>query len=338
MGEGGQHSHGGGSIVVTGAAGFIGSHVCEALVRAGRRVVGVDNFDPFYPESIKRRNLLSVERSARDQREGGSFELAECDVCDGESLGPVFERARAEGVIHLAARAGVRPSIEDPAGYVRANVLGTQVVLDAARRAGCARVVVASSSSVYGNNRKVPFSEEDDVSAPISPYAATKRACELMAHSHWHLTGMAVSCLRFFTVYGPRQRPDLAIGSFLARVSEGQEIAMFGDGSTSRDYTYVDDIARGVISAYQRSAEHGYRIWNLGGSSPTTLRELIATIGRVVGKEARVRATQPRAGDVERTYADVTRSRAELGYSPRVSLEEGIARQWAWMRGEGGAG
>lgn len=316
------------TVLVTGAAGFIGSHVCERLLARGDRVVGLDNFDPFYDPAIKRRNVAEVEHAG-----GDLFEMVEGDICDAGAVRAVLERARPEGVIHLAARAGVRPSIADPAGYARANVLGTSVMLEEARRAGVARFVVASSSSVYGNAASAPFSEAQDVSEPISPYAATKRSCELIGHAHWRLTGMPTACLRFFTVYGPRQRPDLAISMFLERVSRGQEIAMFGDGSTSRDYTYIADIVAGVVSAYDRIGAHGYRVWNLGNSHPVTLREMIATIGRTVGKEPRVVREPSQPGDVERTYADIRRARAELGYEPRTTLAAGMAEHWAWMRG-----
>lgn len=324
-----------GGVLVTGAAGFIGSHVASALLARGERVIGLDNFDPFYPAELKRRNLAAVERSAAGAGSAGAWAFEEADICDAAALARVFGRERPAGVVHLAARAGVRPSIADPVGYARVNVLGTAVVLEAARAAGCGRIVIASSSSVYGNNPKVPFAEGDDVSGPISPYASTKRACELLAHTHRHLTGMPAACLRFFTVFGPRQRPDLAIGRFLRAIGRGEPIQMFGDGSTSRDYTYIDDIVRGVLSAYDRVADHGYRIWNLGGSSPVTLREMIAAAARVVGREPVVERRPAQPGDVERTFADLSRSRAELGFEPRTTLEEGMRRQWAWMREEG---
>lgn len=319
-------------VLVTGAAGFIGSHVASALIARGERVIGLDNFDPFYAPELKRRNVAAVERSAGA---AGAWTLHEADICDAAAVARVMERERPEGVIHLAAKAGVRPSIADPVGYARANVLGTAVVLEAARAAGVSRVVMASSSSVYGNNKKVPFAEEDDVSGPISPYASTKRSCELLGHAHWVLTGMPTACLRFFTVYGPRQRPDLAIGRFLRRIGRGEPIEMFGDGTTSRDYTFIDDIVRGVLAAYDRVAQHGYRIWNLGGSSPVSLREMIETASRVVGREAVVERRPMQPGDVERTFADLARSRAELGFEPTTRLEEGMRRQWAWMREEG---
>jgi UDP-glucuronate 4-epimerase len=217
--------------------------------------------------------------------------------------------------------------------YAHVNVEGTSVLLDAARKtSSCSRFVLASSSSVYGNNTKVPFSETDDVSLPISPYAATKRSCELVAHTFHALYKMPVSCLRFFTVFGPRQRPDLAISIFLEKVAKHEPIPMFGDGSSSRDYTFVDDIVAGVLASYDRIPQFGYRIWNLGGNHPVTLREMIATIGRVVGVEPRISQSPMRPGDVERTFADLSRSGAELGYAPRTTFEEGVRRQWEWAR------
>ncbi len=315
------------TIAVTGAAGFIGSHLAGALVSHGRRVVGIDNFDPFYDRSLKEENVRGLAA-------GGGFTLAEGDICDFDWLSRLFERERPEGVVHLAAKAGVRPSVEDPVGYARANVLGTASVLEAAREAGVSRMVVASSSSVYGNNPKTPFAEEDSVDGPISPYAATKRACELQSFTHHHLTGMPTCCLRFFTVYGPRQRPDLAIGAFMRRLAAGETLSVYGDGSTSRDYTYIDDVVAGIISAYERVPRFGFRVWNLGSDRPVRLDELIAAIGRVVGVEPRVTHTPPLAGDVERTWADLSRARAELDYAPGTPLEEGLRRQWAWIAGE----
>jgi len=337
------------TVLLTGAAGFIGSHVCRALLARGDHVVGVDNFDPFYARAMKEANLRGVRGAARPgtpddgatatSRDGrGTFQLVEADITDSAAVRAVFARARPAGVIHLAAKAGVRPSIADPAGYARTNVTGTAVVLEAAREsmaAGCGRIVVASSSSVYGNCPAAPFCETMDVSEPISPYAATKRACELMGYTHWHVSRMPTAMLRFFTVYGPAQRPDLAIGRFLSLVGRGEPITMFGNGETSRDYTFVDDIVSGVLAAYDRVADHGYRVWNLGNSAPVTLAEMIATVERVVGKRAAIRHEPASMGDVERTFADLTRSRRELGYVPRVGFEEGVARQWAWVQARG---
>lgn len=311
------------SILVTGAAGFIGSHVSRRLLALGARVVGIDNLDPFYSTAIKERVdqatlALGAER----------YTPLRADINDGPALEAILRERRVEGVIHLAARAGVRPSIEDPVGYAHTNVTGTASVLHAATRAACRRVVVASSSSVYGNNTKVPFAEDDPVDRPISPYAATKRACELLALSHHHLTGMPIAMLRFFTVYGPGQRPDLAISKFMTLLRSGAPIPMFGNGHTSRDYTYVQDIVSGVVASYERIDAYGFRIWNLGGSSPVTLTELIAAIGRVAGVDPRIEHRPVQAGDVERTWADLTRSGRELDYRPRTSLEEGLRAQW----------
>lgn len=319
-------------VLVTGAAGFIGSHVCGALLARGLGVVGIDNFDPLLygdrNEALKRANVDEVARGAA----AGAFEFERADICDAEAMRTLFARWKPLGVIHLAAKAGVRPSIADPSAYMRTNVVGTSNVLECARGAGCERIVVASSSSVYGNAPTVPFHEEMDVGRPISPYAASKRATELVCAAHHHLHKTPVACLRFFTVFGPRQRPDLAIAKFLEMVSRGEAIPFFGDGTSSRDYTFVDDIVAGVLSAYDRIDRHAFRIWNLGGSRPHSLNELVATVERVVGRKATLDRRPMQAGDVERTFADLTRSGAELGFAPTTSLEEGIGRQWAWMQ------
>ena len=311
------------SILVTGAAGFIGSHLSERLLGEGRRVVGFDNFCDFYDPAIKR---------ARAERLGGHPDciVVEGDIRDEAAVDALFAAHRPETVVHIAAMAGVRPSIQDPRLYSEVNIDGTVTMLRAAERAGCSRFVFASSSSVYGNNPKAPFSEDDPVDHPISPYAATKRAGELLCHAHWHLTGMPVACLRFFTVYGPGQRPDLAISKFLRLVASDRAIPMFGNGRTSRDYTFVDDIVGGVVAALDRVDR--FRIYNLGGNAPVTLDELIQTIGRVTGRTVRLEHLPIQAGDVERTFADLSRSRAELGYEPKTMLEEGIGKQWEAMR------
>lgn len=357
------------SVLVTGAAGFIGSHVVDALLARGTRVVGVDNFDPFYDRALKARNVAECAESARRigggdafvewtgadapkharawaGKSGAAFAFVNADITDARAMGELFGALRPATVIHLAAKAGVRPSIADPAGYSRANILGTSVILDAASRARdgaaregdrgvCANMVVASSSSVYGNCNVpagVGFSEELDVNEPLSPYAATKRACELLGFTHHKLTGMPTAMLRFFTVYGPRQRPDLAISMFLRNVSRVEPIRMFGDGTTSRDYTFVDDIVAGVLASAERIGAHGYRVWNLGGNKSVTLADMIATVGRVVGREPVVERTTTQPGEVERTAADLTRSGRELGFAPKTRFEDGVARQWAWMR------
>lgn len=314
------------TVLVTGAAGFIGSHVSAALLARGDRVVGLDNFDPFYPRTDKLRNLAEIERA------GNAFIFVEGDLTDDPTLARVFREHPITGVIHLAGKAGVRPSLADPAGYMHTNVTGTARVLTAAHRAGCGRVTIASSSSVYGNAEHSPFSEDQDVSRPISPYAASKRACELLAHAHHSATRQPVTLLRFFTVFGPRQRPDLAIMSFMRAISEGRPIRMFGDGSTARDYTYVDDIVAGVLAAFDRTPDFGYRIWNLGNNRPITLTRMISAIEETVGRKALVQREGQQTGDVDLTCADITRSGKELGYQPRVPFEEGLRRQWAWLR------
>ena len=314
-------------VMVTGSAGFIGSHVSGALLARGARVVGVDCFDPYYDPRRKRLNHRTL-LEAHPER----FEAHDLDINETDTLSGIMRDAGVTGVIHLAAKAGVRPSIADPVGYAVANVVGTQSVLSSASACGCERAVCASSSSVYGNNRKTPFSEADAVEHPISPYAATKRSCELIGHTHHHLTKLPVAMLRFFTVFGPGQRPDLAISLFLNKVSKGETISRFGDGTTSRDYTFIDDIVDGVLRSYARIDDHGYRVWNLGGDHPTTLNELIETVGRVVGRDAVINEMGMQPGDVERTWADLTRSGAELGYAPTTGIEEGMRRQWAWMQ------
>lgn len=313
------------SVLLTGAAGFIGSHTARALLARGDRVIGIDNFDPFYDVRIKHAAVESLSREP-------GFTFVEGDIAESDVMRSVFAAHKPERVVHLAAKAGVRPSIEDPAGYARANVLGTSVVLAEAARGGCDRVVVASSSSVYGNCPTAPFHEELDVNAPISPYAATKRACELLGFTHHALTKQPVAMLRFFTVYGPGQRPDLAIMKFLKSVSAGEPIRVFGDGTTSRDYTYIDDIVAGVLAAVDRIPSFGYRVWNLGGNEPTTLNEMVATIGRVVGREPVIVREGMQPGDVERTWADLSRSGKELGYRPRTSFEVGVRKQWEALR------
>lgn len=315
------------TILVTGAAGFIGSHVVQALLQRGDRVIGLDNFHPYYPRELKQKNLDSI-RNTNDE----PFTFVECDICHHQNLASLFETYRPDSIIHLAARAGVRPSIADPTGYLETNVIGTQRILTCAQTYGAQRCIIASSSSVYGNHPSVPFHEELEVNEPISPYAASKRACEFLAYTHHHLTRIPTACLRFFTVFGPRQRPDLAIHSFLKLASTSQPIPMFGDGTTSRDYTYIDDIVQGILAAHDRIPEFGYRIWNLGGNSPHSLKELIEIIGRVVDKPIRIDARPKQPGDVERTYADIGRAMKELDFCPKTGLEDGIAKQWAWMQ------
>lgn len=319
------------NVLITGAAGFIGSHVGHRLLDAGVRVVGIDNFNDFYDPTIKR------ER-ARKLAACPGFEMVEADIRDRAAMQQAFEKFRPEAVIHLAAMAGVRPSIADPSLYTEVNINATVHLLDMSVLTGVKRFLFASSSSVYGNNSKVPFAESDSVDHPISPYAATKKAGELICHTYHHLYQLPVFCLRFFTVYGPGQRPDLAITKFLQLISRDEPIPMFGDGSTSRDYTFIEDIVDGVLAALERCGVSGlprYRVYNLGGKDPVSLKQMIQTVGEVAGREPKIQQLPMQPGDVERTWADLTRSGKELGYQPKTSFKDGVARQWAWLKQQG---
>lgn len=313
------------TILVTGCAGFIGSHLTERLLARGDRVIGVDNFDDFYDPQIKRRNIQAAERHA-------AFRLIEADMVDGAALlAALSEPAdRPDCIVHLAARAGVRPSLEKPALYARVNVEGTVSMLELARQLDVPRFVFGSSSSVYGGNQKVPFAEDDPVWRPISPYAATKRAGELICHTYHHLYGMAVYCLRLFTVYGPRQRPDLAIHRFTKAILAGQPIQVFGDGSSQRDYTYIEDIIAGIEAAIDRC--QGFEIFNLGESRPVVLSDLISVIEAACGKQAIIQRQPPQPGDMDITYADVRKAAHMLGYRPHWKIEDGIREFVAWFR------
>lgn len=315
-------------ILLTGAAGFIGSHLSERLCRRGDAVLGLDNFDLFYGRGVKERNLAGV-------RAFPSFQFVEGDITDPSTLEEAMDTHQPELVVHLAALAGVRPSIADPLRYDRVNVTGTLQVLEACRARGVRHVVFASSSSVYGVGSQVPFRESDPCGTPASPYAASKRAGELMAYTAHHLTGIGITCLRFFTVYGPRQRPDLAIHKFTRLIAAGKPIELFGDGSTSRDYTWVDDIVDGTVAAIDRqAAQGGFSIYNLGGSHTTTLARLVELIAGELGVAPVIERRPPQPGDMERTLADVSLAGTELGYSPKVGIEEGIRRFVAWFREE----
>ena len=316
-------------VFVTGAAGFIGSHLCERLARRGDDVTGLDNFDGFYPRAVKERNLAEVRTGSP------RFRFVEGDIRRPEDLQAAFAAARPELVVHLAALAGVRPSIADPARYADVNVTGTAQVLGACQSNGVARLAFASSSSVYGLDSEVPFRESDPCLRPLSPYAATKRAGELLTFAAHHLTGIGVTSLRFFTVYGPRQRPDLAIHKFTRLVSGGHPVDLFGDGTTSRDYTWIDDIVDGCAAAVDQLAgdsSPAYRTYNLGGSQTTTLRQLVQLIGRALGREPEIVWRPEQPGDMKRTLADVTAAGRDLGYRPRVPIDEGIGRFVAWYR------
>lgn len=315
-------------VLVTGGAGFIGSHLCEALTERGDQVVCYDNLDPYYSPTRKTQNLLGVSSDP-------NFTLVLGDIRDAERLSAVLERCEITHVVHLAARAGVRPSLEQPTLYQDVNVGGTTTVLECARLAGVRSVVMASSSSVYGANTKVPFHEDDPVLSPISPYAASKRATELIAFTYAHLYQMDVLCHRFFTVYGPRQRPDMAISKFVDRIRRGESIDMYGDGSTRRDYTYIGDIVQGLMASVDRAAGMGFQIFNLGNSRTVALSELIATIGRVVGREPIVSRKPMQPGDVEITFADTEKAGRMLGFRAGTDIADGIAHYAEWLLGIG---
>ncbi|HET9754483.1 MAG TPA: NAD-dependent epimerase/dehydratase family protein [Myxococcales bacterium] len=308
-------------VLVTGGAGFIGSHVVTALIERGDEVTVVDNFDPFYPERLKRRAL---DRRAR---------LVEADIRDQEAMHRAFAESKPQVCVHLAALAGVRPSLERPAAYMDVNVRGTACVLEAARAAGTRRFVLGSSSSVYGAHAQAPFRESARVDAPESPYAASKVAAEVVARAFHNLYGIEVAALRFFTVYGPRQRPDLAIHKFSRRMLGGQPLPFFGDGSSRRDYTWVDDIVAGVVAACDVALS--FDILNLGGAHTTSLAELVALLEGALGVPAILDRQPAQPGDVPLTSADVTHAGDVLGYAPRTPIQEGLRKFAAWIRGEG---
>jgi UDP-glucuronate 4-epimerase len=311
-------------IIVTGGAGFIGSHLVDRLLVDGAEVIAVDNFDPLYPRAVKEANLAEALRSPRCR-------LVELDIRDAAGVGSLMGPARPDAIVHLAAPAGVRPSIEDPGLYADVNVTGTVRWLEAACRIEPRpRFVYASSSSVYGDRPDAPFRETDPVDRPISPYAATKKACELLAYTFHHLHGLPVTGLRFFTAYGPRNRPDLAIAKFTRLIDHGEPLPMFGDGTTRRDYTFVTDIVDGIVRAIERC--RGHHLYNLGNSDPVELRHLIDAIAAALGKTPIIRGLPEQPGDVHQTSADISRAAAELGYAPGTPLAEGLARYVHWYR------
>jgi UDP-glucuronate 4-epimerase len=321
-------------VLLTGAAGFIGSHLAERLCARGDTVVGFDNFDLFYPRAVKERNLSVLRAQA-------GFRLVEGDLRQPADLARALDQAGpVDAVVHLAALAGVRPSLLDPVRFYDVNVMGTLHLFEACRARGIRRIVFASSSSVYGLDSQVPFREADPCATPLSPYAATKRACELLAFNTHHLYDLSLTALRFFTVYGPRQRPDLAIHKFTRLIATGQSLELFGDGSTSRDYTWIDDIVDGVVASIDQQggdARPVYRTYNLGGSQTTSLRELVDQIAAALGRTPNIEWKPEQPGDMKRTLADVSLAQRELGYAPRVPIAEGIPRFVAWWRAENGA-
>jgi len=308
--------------LVTGAAGFIGSHLCERLLAGGQAVLAVDNFDDFYDPAVKRKNIAECLKNK-------NFELVEADIRDSGAMDKAVG-SNIDIIVHLAARAGVRPSIAQPVLYADVNINGTLVLLEAAKKHNIDKFIFGSSSSVYGNNKKVPFSEDDSVDFPISPYAATKKAAELICHTYHHLYNIDITCLRFFTVYGPRQRPDLAIHKFAKLIEAGKPVPIYGDGTMQRDFTFINDIIAGVVASIKKCK--GWHIYNLGESRPISVNELVEKLEQALGKKA-IRHHQPlQPGDVDRTCADVTRAVNELGYQPATKIETGLAEFVNWLR------
>ncbi len=308
-------------VLVTGAAGFIGSHLCEKLLSLGDKVVGIDNFDPFYARSIKEKNLATF-------RNNSSFGFEELDILDLPALKSLFAVHSFTHIVHLAAKAGVRPSIAEPLAYQKCNIEGTVNLLELAREFRVMKFIFASSSSVYGNNKKVPFSETDPVDNPISPYAATKKSCEVLSYTYHHLYNLDITGLRFFTVYGPRQRPEMAIHKFTRAIDEGKAIPVYGYGKPRRDYTYIDDIIQGVIAAIDRV--RGYEIINLGESNTISTTDLITLIESNLGKKAIKEEMPMQPGDVVVTFADISKARRLLGYAPSTPVEKGIEKFVKW--------
>ncbi len=311
------------SILVTGGAGFIGSHLVERLLSQGKKVVVVDNFNDFYLPAYKRENISNAIQDS-------NLTLCESDICDTSACQEIFEKHHVEKVIHLAAYAGVRPSIERPLLYEEVNCKGTLNMLELSRIYKVRQFIFGSSSSVYGNNKKVPFSEDDPVNEPISPYAATKRAGELFCYNYHHLYKIPVSCLRFFTVYGPRQRPDLAIRKFTELIDHNQPITMYGDGTTERDYTFFSDIIDGVVAALDKQFD--FEVINLGDSKPIQLKKLIDLIEQELGKKAKIKKLPEQPGDMHRTYADIGKAERFLQYQPKVPIEQGVRLFVTWYK------
>ncbi len=313
------------TILVTGGAGFIGSHLCERLLEEGHSVICLDNFDSYYDPNLKIRNVEEINK-----KYPGPFTMVTGDIRNRDHLAELFKRNRIDAVFHLAARAGVRPSIVDPLLYEDVNLRGTITLLEVCKEFGMKNFIFASSSSVYGENQRVPFSEKDLDIQPISPYGATKRAGELLCYSYHHLYGIHIACLRIFTAYGPRQRPEMAIHKFTSLMDQGKEIPMYGDGSSKRDYTYIDDLIGGMMAVHHR--HRGFEIYNLGESRTTSLKELIRMIEECLGKKAKILTMEPQPGDVSITYADITKAKRLLNYQPKIEMGEGIKRFIEWYK------
>ena len=310
-------------LLVTGCAGFIGSHVAEALLKRGDSIIGVDDLNDYYDVKKKEKNLEILKKHSE-------FTFYKEDIRNYKELKKIFDKEKPDKVVHIAARAGVRPSIKDPLLYQDVNVRGTLNLLDLAKDYKVKSFVFASSSSIYGNNKKIPFSETDNVDNPISPYAATKKAAELLCHTYHHLYNMKITCLRFFTVYGPRGRPDMAPYKFTKLIIEGKPIPRFGDGTTKRDYTYISDIVKGVVAAIDKELD--FEIINLGNNKPVVLNEFIRVIEKATGKKAIIKEMPTQPGDVNITYADISKAQKLLGYKPETSIEQGMKKFVDWYK------
>jgi len=315
------------AILMTGGAGFIGSHLCERLLRDGIRVICLDNFDSFYDPQIKIKNVEEIAKKYPEL-----FELVTGDIRNPEHLTGILQKNKFDFVVHLAARAGVRPSIADPLLYQDVNIRGTTVLLEACKKHGVNNFIFASSSSVYGENQRVPFTEKDLDIQPISPYGATKRAGELLCYSYHHLYGINIACLRIFTAYGPRQRPEMAIHKFTRLIDQGEKIPVYGDGSSRRDYTYIDDLVDGILGVVRY--HKGFEVYNLGESQTTSLKELIRLIEEAFGRKASIEMLEFQPGDVSVTYADISKAERMLKYQPKVKMGEGIKRFVEWYKAQ----
>jgi UDP-glucuronate 4-epimerase len=311
------------TVLVTGCAGFIGSHVAEKLLERGDKVIGIDEINNYYDIKQKEENLIILNKYKK-------FEFYKLDIGNIEELRKVFENYKISHIAHLAARAGVRPSIENSHIYEHSNIKGSLNILDIAKNHNIENTVLTSSSSVYGNSTDIPFHEKQNVDFPISPYAATKKSMELLAHTYSHLHGMNINIIRPFTIYGPRGRPDMAPFLFPMWIEQGKAIKKFGDGTSMRDYTYIDDFVKGFISALDTPL--GYEIFNLGNSTPVSLNEFIETIEKIVGKKAQINQLSMQPGDVEMTYADTSKAERLLGYKPEIKIEQGLSEFWKWYK------
>ncbi len=312
-------------VLVTGGAGFIGSHCVDVLLARGDEVVCVDNFNDFYDAKIKKANISGHKKN---------FTLYEADIGDFSAVDKIIKKEKPDKILHLAARAGVQPSIKDPLEYVRSNIVGTTNLLEACRKHGILNFVFASSSSVYGGNKKVPFSEEDRVDNPYSPYAATKKSCEVIAANYHHVAGMHIAALRYFTVYGPRNRPDMAIYTFAEKIKKGEEITLYGKGDEiKRDWTFVADIVDGTIKALDNGDKFGFEIINLGNSKPVPVTYLVALLEKAIGKKAKTKRAPLPTGDVPITYADISKAKRILNWQPATSIEEGVNKFAHWFKG-----